>query len=173
MGAALSVKRMPKKISNNLRLELGLLDQGRKQPRSDESQLPAEGALRVLVVDDDPDMRTFVKACLRRLERPIGHVSEAPDGCRALEMIRAESFDLVISDLMLPQLDGGELCRELRDDPELRHTPVLLMTGEVSAAELRVRSLEADDVILKPFNARQLCEQISGLLDRGPPQGST
>ena len=164
---------MARETSKNVRLEVDLLDNGRIQPATDERSTLPDGRWSILVVDDDPDMRTFVRTCLRRLDPPARPPVEAANGQVALDLIRSRHFDLVISDVVMPRMSGTDLCRALRADPELRHTRVLLVTGELSAVEVQEFAREADAVILKPFNARQLCEQVLRVLDRGPPSSAT
>jgi len=115
----------------------------------------------VLLVDDDEDMRLYLRSCLRSLVFPFDRVIEAADGLEALRLIRSESIDLVISDVGLPGLDGQRLARAIRDDVRLGHVLVLLISGEVALADG-----SADGFLTKPFNSRQL----SAAVDRLPPR---
>jgi CheY-like chemotaxis protein len=115
----------------------------------------------VLLVDDDEDMRLYLRSCLRSLVFPFDRVIEAADGLEALRLIRSESIDLVISDVGLPGLDGERLARAIRDDARLGHVLVLLISGEVALADA-----SADGFLTKPFNSRQL----SAAVDRLPPR---
>jgi two-component system, chemotaxis family, chemotaxis protein CheY len=115
----------------------------------------------VLVVDDDADMRLYLRSCLRSLASPFDHVIEAADGLEALRLVRAGTVDLVISDVGLPGLDGRRLTRAIRDDAALRHVSVLLISGDGVIAD----SI-ADGFLVKPFNSHQLV----AALDRLPPR---
>lgn len=112
----------------------------------------------VLVVDDNADMRDYV----RRLLRDRHDVVSVADGEAALTTIRSRRPDLVLSDIMMPRLDGFGLLRALRSDPELRDIPVILLSAR-AGEEARVEGLEAgaDDYLTKPFVARELHARVS------------
>jgi CheY-like chemotaxis protein/anti-sigma regulatory factor (Ser/Thr protein kinase) len=119
-------------------------------------------APEVLVVDDDPDMREY----LRGLLGVDYQVTTAADGEAALDRLHAESIDLVISDGALPGLGGVGLCRAIRDDEQLRHLPVLLLTAR---PEDRVRRADlkagADAYVAKPFNPAELTARVENLIE--------
>ena len=120
--------------------------------------------LTILVVDDDPEMRDYIARGLMRLEgRPV-RVLEAGDGEAALAMARTAAIDLIVSDVVMPRLDGLALCRALADDALLKIIPVLLVSGEFDEAELH--TTHAAGVLAKPFNARTLRTCVGGLLDQ-------
>lgn len=116
----------------------------------------------ILLVDDDSDMRLYMTSCLRVLGPRVGSVLEAADGLQALLLLRTSPVHLVISDVVLPRLDGYALCAAIRDDPALRHLPVLLVSGE---AERPPAGVGADGFLAKPFNARQLVDAVQALLE--------
>jgi PAS domain S-box-containing protein len=129
------------------------------EPASGVSATP--GA-RLLVVDDNADLREYMS----RILRAAGHdVRLAADGEAALEAARAEPPDLVLSDVMMPRLDGFGLLRELRADPQLRDTPVLMLSAR-AGEEARVDGIEhgADDYLTKPFSSRELLARVAGNL---------
>ena len=117
----------------------------------------------VLIVDDDPDMRLYLRSCLRGLTSPFERVIEAADGLEALRLVRSGAVTLVISDVALPGLDGRRLTRAIRDDVALSHVSVLLISGEVVLGES-----SADGFLTKPFNTHQLL----AALDRLPARRS-
>jgi CheY-like chemotaxis protein len=117
----------------------------------------------VLVVDDDPDMRLYLRSCLRTLASPFDQVIEAGDGLEALRLVRSGAVDLVISDVGLPGLDGRRLTRAIRDDVALRHVAVLLISGDGA-----LRENAADGFLSKPFNTHQLSAALDGLTPRRP-----
>jgi CheY-like chemotaxis protein len=117
----------------------------------------------VLIVDDDPDMRLYLRSCLRGLASPFQRVIEAADGLEALRLIRSVAVSLVISDVALPGLDGRRLTRAIREDAALSHVTVLLISGETVVGDSN-----ADGFLAKPFNTHQLL----AALDRLPARGS-
>ncbi|WP_106279186.1 response regulator [Paraburkholderia sp. BL25I1N1] len=131
-------------------------------PASETSEAAPAAAARLLVVDDNADLREYMS----RILRAAGHdVRLATDGQAALEAARAEPPDLVLSDVMMPRLDGFGLLRALRADPDLRDTPVLMLSAR-AGEEARVDGIEhgADDYLTKPFSARELLARVSGNL---------
>jgi len=126
---------------------------------------------KILVVDDEPDLLELVSY---NLKKEGYKVVTAPDGEDALEKVRKGPFDLIILDLMLPGIQGVELCRMIRKNPKTEAVPIIMLTarGEVSD---RVRGLEtgADDYLVKPFNPKELLARVKAVLRRsggGPLQ---
>jgi DNA-binding response OmpR family regulator len=119
---------------------------------------------KILVVDDEPDALEVLGFKLREAGySPIF----AKDGARALAIARDEKPDLIVLDLMLPQIDGLEVCKILRRDPSTASIPVIMLTAR--AAEMdRVLGLElgADDYVTKPFSPRELVIRIRKQLER-------
>lgn len=121
---------------------------------------------RVLVVDDDPTVAEVVLGYLRRDGFEAAH---AADGLSALAIAAAAPPDLVVLDLMLPGIDGLEVCRRLRAvDPGL---PVVMLTAR-GEEEDRIAGLEvgADDYVVKPFSPRELALRVRSVLRRSEPQ---
>jgi CheY-like chemotaxis protein len=116
----------------------------------------------ILIVDDDPDMRLYLRGCLRGLGESAGRVIVAADGVEALRRVRADGVGLVISDVVLPRMDGTALRQAIRGDPVHAHLPVLLISGQPEAAF----PTSPDDAFLaKPFNARELLAVVRRLLN--------
>src|SRR5262245_50459912 len=115
----------------------------------------------VLIVDDDADMRLYLRSCLRGFAAPFERVIEAADGLEALRLVRSGAVSLVISDVALPGLDGRRLTRAIRDDAALGHVAVLLISGETMLGES-----SADGFLTKPFNSQQLLAALNGLVPR-------
>jgi len=128
-----------------------------REPSEQVSALPQT----VLIVDDDADMRLYLRSCLRRLAAPFERVIEAADGLEALRLVRSGGVSLVISDVELPGLDGHRLTRAIRDDAALGHVAVLLISGETVLGES-----SADGFLTKPFNSQQLLAALNGLVPR-------
>lgn len=117
---------------------------------------------KILLVDDDP---ALVEGLSYSLKREGYEVAVAADGLRALECVREEQPDLVILDIMLPQLDGFEVCRILRAAGA--KVPILMLTAKTEEVD-KVVGLElgADDYLTKPFGLRELVARIRALLRR-------
>ena len=117
---------------------------------------------RILVVDDNADMRSYV----RRLLGSRWEVETVADGQEALEAMRARKPDLVLTDVMMPRLDGFGLLRELRNDHDLRDLPAIVLSAR-AGEEARVEGLEAgaDDYLTKPFSARELIARVNANLE--------
>jgi CheY-like chemotaxis protein len=123
----------------------------------------AEGA-RVLVVDDSPTIRKIVSGVLTRAGF---EVSSAGDGAQALVALKKDKYALALVDFVMPRLNGFELCKKLRDDPDLKELPVVLMS--VKADKIRehfLRQTGAIDAITKPFDPRALVLTIEAALQR-------
>lgn len=119
---------------------------------------------RLLVVEDEADLRSLLD---RQLERAGFRVRLAEDGREALRIAWAEPLELIILDLMLPGLDGVEVCRRLRADPRTSRIPVVMLTARGEPGD-RVTGLEvgADDYVTKPFHMRELILRIEAVLRR-------
>jgi two-component system phosphate regulon response regulator PhoB len=116
-------------------------------------------------VDDEPEAVELVEFNLKQ----AGYaVITAADGAEALRKVRAQLPDLIVLDVMLPEMDGFEICKALRLEPATARTPILMLTAK--AAEIdRVLGLElgADDYLTKPFSPRELLLRIKKILARG------
>jgi CheY-like chemotaxis protein len=118
--------------------------------------------LTILIVDDDADMRLYMRGCLRVLGDAAGPVLEAADGVDALRRVREGDVDLVISDVVLPRMDGVSLRQEIRGDAVHGDVPVLLISGEQGAA---LPEDGRDGFLAKPFNTRELLAAVRHLMD--------
>jgi PAS domain S-box-containing protein len=125
-------------------------------PISDESPVDTEGA-RVLFADDNADMRDYVGRLLRQHWR----VETVTDGAQALAAARRSRPDLILTDLMMPNLDGVGLLRAVRADPALATVPVVMLSAR-AGEESRIEGLDAgaDDYLVKPFSARELVARV-------------
>ncbi|MGH9868689.1 MAG: ATP-binding protein [Candidatus Polarisedimenticolia bacterium] len=125
-------------------------------------RIPGEAVPRVLVADDNADMREY----LRRLLAGRYHVETVPDGVAALERIRLQPPDIVLTDVMMPNLDGLGLVRAVRVDPHRNTVPMILLSAR-AGEEARIEALEAgaDDYLIKPFSTRELLARLESQLE--------
>jgi len=122
---------------------------------------------RVLVVDDDPDITEVVQEGLRNAGYDtVGALT----GAEALAEVDRQCPDLVLLDQMLPDIDGVEVCRRLRETPRTRRLPIMFVTA-MGGSEARVRGLAlgADDYVVKPFSMRELILRVGAVLRRATP----
>jgi len=126
--------------------------------------------LGVLVVDDEPDI---VELISYNLGKEGYTVSSAPDGEAALAMIRKGDFGFLVLDLMLPGIQGMELCRILRSEPKTAALPIIMLTAKGEEID-RVLGLEigADDYMTKPFSPRELIARMRAVLRRSGEKAS-
>jgi len=117
---------------------------------------------RILLADDNADMRDYVQ----RLLREQYEVAAVVDGEKALKAARERAFDLILTDVMMPRLDGFGLLRELRSDERTREIPVILLSAR-AGEESKIEGLEAgaNDYLIKPFSARELLARVETTLN--------
>ena len=127
----------------------------------------ANGSARILLVDDEQSIQTLLSYPLRK---DGYHVTSALDGTEALRRFEDGRFDLVILDLMLPRLDGVEVCRQLRSRSQV---PIIMLTAKGSETD-KVAGLEvgADDYITKPFSMREFRSRVKAALRRSRMSGA-
>ena len=129
-----------------------------EDPAPNQKDLP-----HVLVVEDDKDVRDYIK---RQLEQDY-NVAEASNGEEGIAVAVGRIPDLIISDLMMPELDGIELCRRLKTDERTSHIPIVMLTAKASQ-NARIEGLEtgADDYLVKPFDKRELQARVKNLIEQ-------
>ena len=116
----------------------------------------------LLIVDDNQDLIDFLKHALKENFR---EVLTATDGVEALQMIRKYQPDLVVSDIMMPKMDGYELCRQIKEDIEISHIPIILLTArDDDQSRLQGYKISADAYLTKPFEVDILLELIRNRL---------
>jgi len=114
---------------------------------------------RILVVDDEPDLVELVR---HHLQREHYEVIVAADGETALFEARRRVPDLVILDLMLPGIDGLEVCRRLRSDARLAHIPIVMLTAKGEESDVVIGLVQgADDYVRKPFSVKELVARVT------------
>ena len=122
---------------------------------------------RVLVVEDDPNMRGLLQVLL---DTEGYDVATASDGLAGLSQAAQTAPQLILLDLNMPDLGGLRVLEQLRDDPGLAGTPVLVVTGQVDAVPVVEQLLGSDRVLLKPFAVAELLERV-GQVTGGPGPG--
>jgi two-component system, OmpR family, phosphate regulon response regulator PhoB len=125
---------------------------------------------RVLIVEDDPDISTVLDF---NFQREGFHTQVAHTGASALRAMRDVPADLIVLDLMLPDIAGLDVCREVRAEPHTKDVPILIVTAKGQEAD-RLLGLEtgADDYVTKPFNVRELILRASALMRRSTSTNS-
>jgi two-component system chemotaxis response regulator CheY len=122
-------------------------------------------ALRVLVVDDFPTMRRIVKNLLKQIG--FENIDEAEDGMQALQKLKTGQYGLVVSDWNMPNMEGIDLIRKIRQDPKLKDTPFLMVTAEAEKEKV-IEAIKAgvDNYIVKPFTAEVLKEKLEKISEK-------
>jgi CheY-like chemotaxis protein len=119
---------------------------------------------RILVVEDEESLLKLESILLSSKGYSVTGVM---DGRSALEEVKANQPDLVILDIMLPELDGFEVCRQIKEDPETRHIPVLILTAKKNSQDLaRGQQVGCDAYITKPFKSAKVLDMVQELLSR-------
>ena len=123
-------------------------------------------ASKILIVEDEPDI---VELLVYNLHQAGFKTDAVLNGADALERIKMEPPDLVLLDLLLPEVDGLEICRTLKRDPDTASIPIIMLTAKGEAID-RIVGLElgADDYITKPFSPREVLLRIRAVLRRAP-----
>ncbi|MBR2513337.1 chemotaxis response regulator CheY [Halovibrio sp. HP20-59] len=125
----------------------------------------ADKNMSFLVVDDFPTMRRIVRSLLKELG--FTNVDEAEDGQDALNKLRAGNFEFVVSDWNMPNLDGLEMLKEIRQDDALKDLPVLMVTAEAKKENIiAAAQAGANGYVVKPFTAATLEEKLNKIFDK-------
>lgn len=121
--------------------------------------------MKILVVDDFPTMRRIIKNLLKDLG--FENVDEAEDGAMALDKLRSGSFEFVVSDWNMPNLDGLAMLQQIRADPALSRLPVLMVTAEAKKENIiAAAQAGANGYVVKPFTAAVLEEKLNKIFEK-------
>ncbi len=120
--------------------------------------------MKILIADDEIRLRKVVALYMRR----CGHeVIEAENGQQAIEMTKSQSPDVIVFDVVMPIMTGLEATRSLKDDPETKHIPIILLTANASEKDYKLgKEAGADKYITKPFSPKELMESISEMVNK-------
>jgi DNA-binding response OmpR family regulator len=112
----------------------------------------------ILCIEDEPQMIDLIRLILEKGYRVLG----AAGGQRGLEMLRTEKPDLLLLDLMMPEMDGGDVFHRMKEQVELRDIPVIMVTAKAAPIDkiLWVNVAKVDDYVTKPFGPRELVESV-------------
>lgn len=126
--------------------------------------------MKILVVDDELNIRELMKFNLEKAEYKV---TEAEDGLQALGLVEQEKPDLILLDLMLPKLDGIEVCKKVKSNPKTAGIPIIMLTARADEID-KIIGLEmgADDYITKPFSPREVVARVRAVLRRQQPASS-
>ncbi len=125
----------------------------------------ADKNMSILVVDDFPTMRRIVRGLLKELG--FTNVEEAEDGQDALNKLRSGSFEFVVSDWNMPNLDGLDMLKQIRADAALQHLPVLMVTAEAKKENIiAAAQAGANGYVVKPFTAATLEEKLNKIFEK-------
>ncbi len=120
---------------------------------------------KILIVEDDDHLSKLI---IYNLEKSGFVCFPAPDAESGLELMKDQEIDLVILDIMLPGMDGLECCRQIKQNPKLRHLPIIMLTAKNEEIDRIIGfELGADDYVAKPFSNRELILRIKAVLKRG------
>lgn len=121
--------------------------------------------LKILVVDDFPTMRRIIRNLLKELG--FENVDEAEDGAMGLDKLRTGGFQFVVSDWNMPNLDGLEMLKQIRQDPSLKNIPVLMVTAEAKKENIvAAAQAGANGYVVKPFTAATLEEKLNKIFEK-------
>jgi len=122
-------------------------------------------ALDVLIVDDSAAIRKILQRVLFQADIQVGKVLEAGDGVEALEALKTNPVGLILSDINMPNMDGLQFLNELKNQPNHRHVPVIMITTEGAQAKvMEAVNLGARGYVRKPFTAEQIKEKLVGII---------
>jgi signal transduction histidine kinase/DNA-binding response OmpR family regulator len=150
-------KQHSSEVDNKQLIDLEIL------PLTHASEVSAEGGDILLIVDDNPDIRAYVRSIFESSYQII----EAANGEDGIQKAQQTTPDLIISDLMMPKMDGFEFCKYLKSNELTSHIPVIMLTAKANI-ESRIEGLEmgADDYLIKPFNAKEIQIRVKNLLEK-------
>ena len=114
----------------------------------------------ILVVDDEPSVRRLVRTLLKREKY---RVLEASSGMEALELLKTETPALILLDIIMPDMDGFEVCKAVRENPRTADVPIIMLSAVSN--QVRDSTIQVDDYMPKPFNPEELIPKVKALIE--------
>ncbi|UKK50422.1 response regulator [Prevotella sp. E13-17] len=163
---------LPEQVDENnafdlSKIESNIIDMKALYPEDDKQLLSTaiptinENAYRILLVEDNEELLMLMSTLLSKRY----NIYTAPNGKEALKIIQSKRLDLIVSDVMMPEMDGNELTREIKSKPEWNHLPIILLTAKTSEEDRKASlTIGADDYIAKPFRLGDLELRIDNLI---------
>ncbi|PHN03486.1 response regulator [Flavilitoribacter nigricans] len=154
---------IPEEIRSEIRIPATVPETEIPQAETDTDRLEKSNSDQpsLLIVEDNPDIRRYIRQALNG----IYQITEAADGQAGLETASRSIPDLILTDVMMPKMDGFELCRQLKQQEATSHIPIIILTGKASRdSRLEGLATQADDFLAKPFDAEELRLRIRNLL---------
>ena len=159
------VKETPTKVLSDIKIDSDLIESSLASKSKTETLIhqPAKDSSTLLIVEDNADMRSYMSENLESNYKII----EAENGEEGIQQSLKYSPDIIISDVMMPKMDGFQFCSEIKKDERTSHIPVILLTAKASG-ESKIKGLEtgADDYLTKPFDTRELKVRINNLIEQ-------
>lgn len=122
------------------------------------------GKKKILIIDDEKDV---VAELLLRLEAEGWEILAAYDGEEGLKKTRDQKPDLVLLDIVMPKLSGYQVCRKIKDDPEIKEIPVIMLTAKSDAStKFTAKDIGSEGYVTKPFDSEKLVEKINKLINK-------
>jgi two-component system, OmpR family, alkaline phosphatase synthesis response regulator PhoP len=122
-----------------------------------DSELKGSHVKTILIVDDDPSILEVLKI---RLKRASYRTLTAASGEEALELLKTERPDLILLDMLLPKIQGEEVCRQIKSNPDTRKIFVILFSASIVEMQKALKDVNADDILAKPFEPEDLLAKI-------------
>lgn len=123
-------------------------------------------AKKILIVDDEVHIRALLEHALEDLEDEGVELLFAKDGDEGLKAIKKEKPDLIFLDIMMPKINGYDVCREIKKDPEFNTSYIIMLTAKGQTSDkIRGEEVQADEYITKPFNPDEILDKASAILD--------
>jgi len=123
-------------------------------------------AKKILIIDDEVHIRALLEHALEDLEDEGIKLLLAKDGDEGLKAIKKEKPDLIFLDIMMPKMNGYDVCREIKKDPEFNTSYIIMLTAKGQTSDkIRGEEVQADEYITKPFNPDEILDKASAILD--------